>query len=80
MIRFLPAKAAPIAFGFLLSGFMTLLVSAIATVNAIGWNDQTVNKWMTAWAESWLIAFPIVLVVAPSVRWLVAQMVKQQES
>lgn len=76
MIRFLPPKAAPVAYGFLLSGFMTFLVSGIATVNAIGWGEESVHKWMTAWGESFIVAFPIVLVVAPSVHWIINQMVK----
>jgi len=74
MRPFLPPKAAPIAFGLLLSGLMTFIVSGIATFNALGLSDQLPGKWMSAWGASWVVAFPVVLFVAPFVRWLVGRL------
>jgi hypothetical protein len=72
-MRRLPQRFAPILFGLLLSGFMSLIVSGIATARAIGLSDAFVFKWITAWLGAWLVAFPAVLVVAPIVRRIVAQ-------
>ena len=72
--RRLPARWAPVAFGFLLSGLMSLVVSGIATVQARGLEPGLVGGWMEAWLSSWAVAFPTVLVVAPFVRRLVAQL------
>jgi hypothetical protein len=71
----LPPAAGPYAFGFLLSGFMSLLVSGVATALSKGVDGHFPLAWMTAWLPSWAIAFPIVLVVAPVVRRIVAYLV-----
>ncbi|WP_237154933.1 DUF2798 domain-containing protein [Oryzibacter oryziterrae] len=67
-----PARAAPILFGFLLSGFMSLMVSGIATYRSAA--SDFVGHWMASWLSSWLVAFPVVLVVAPLVRRIVGRL------
>jgi uncharacterized membrane protein len=69
----LPARFAPLIFGLLLSGLMSLLVSGIATLRAVGFVPQLPALWLGAWLSSWLVAFPVVLVVAPLVRRIVAR-------
>lgn len=70
-------RFAPYLFGLLLSGFMSLIVSGIATVRAVGLVHHLPMIWLEAWLTSWLVAFPVVLVVAPTVRRLVSAMVRQ---
>lgn len=70
-------RYAPYLFGLLLSGLMSLVVSGIATVRAIGMVDAFPGLWMSAWLSSWLVAFPTVLVVAPLVRRIVARLVRE---
>ena len=72
----IPARFAPVLFGFILSGLMSLMVSGIATFRAIGLGEAFVGAWMGAWGASWIVAFPAVLVVAPITRRLVAALVK----
>lgn len=72
----MPARFAPIAFGFVLSCLMSLLVSGIATFRNAGLVDGFVGLWIGAWLPSWLIAFPVVLVVAPVARRIVNGLVK----
>lgn len=72
----IPARFAPVLFAFLLSGFMSLIVSSIATVRAAGLGDGFAHLWMSSWVSSWAIAFPAVLVVAPIVRRLVAALTR----
>ena len=72
----LPARHAPILFGFILSGLMSLLVSAISTLRAVGPQTDFLAFWASAWLSSWIIAFPVVLLVAPLTRRLVQYLVK----
>ncbi|MEQ8656509.1 MAG: DUF2798 domain-containing protein [Hyphomicrobiales bacterium] len=72
----LPQRFAPVLFGFILSGLMSLLVSGIATWRALGLPPDFFTLWIAAWINAWIVAFPAVLVVAPITRRLVAKLVK----
>jgi hypothetical protein len=72
----LPARYAPILFGLLLSGMMSLIVSGLSTIRALGWVDHLALIWMGNWAVSWATAFPVVLVVAPITRRVVARLIR----
>ena len=71
----LPARFEHPLFALLLSGLMSLLVSGVATWNALGGHGGFAAKWLGAWLHSWLVAFPAVMVIAPLVRKLVARLV-----
>lgn len=68
----LPARYAPLLFGLILSGVMSLLVSGIATLRALGWGPGFAGAWLAGWLSAWLFAFPAVLAAAPLARRLVA--------
>lgn len=72
----MPARYAPILFGFILSAMMSFLVSGIATFRNAGLIEGFLSAWINAWLPSWLIAFPVVLVVAPIARRLVGVLVR----
>ncbi|HEY8593979.1 MAG TPA: DUF2798 domain-containing protein, partial [Devosiaceae bacterium] len=72
----MPARFAPVLFGFILSALMSLIVSGIATLRNAGFVDGFIPLWLSAWILSWAIAFPVVLVVAPIARRLVGMLVK----
>jgi hypothetical protein len=72
----LPARYELPLFALLLSGLMSLLVSGVATLNAIGPIAGFTTKWLAAWLGSWAVAFPAVMVVAPLVRRVVARCVQ----
>lgn len=72
----IPARFAPVVFGLILSGLMSLIVSGIATFRAAGPQEGFFDLWMGAWVSSWLVAFPTVLVVAPLARRLVARLTR----
>lgn len=74
----IPARFAPIVFGFILSGLMSCIVSGIATLRALGVTPDFLSNWMTSWSYSWMVAFPVVLVVAPVTRRLVARLVRAE--
>ncbi len=67
----LPARFAPALFGLILSGLMSLVVSGISTARAAGPGADFLELWMGAWFMAWLIAFPLVLLVAPITRRIV---------
>ena len=64
----LPAKSMVVVMPFLLSMIMSCLVSFIATLRAVGFSDRLFGKWLQSWGLSWLVAFPVVLLVLPLVR------------
>ena len=71
----LPARYAPVLFGIILSGLMSLLVSGISTLRAIGAGTDFLHIWISAWLTAWVVAFPVVLLVAPVTRRLVERLV-----
>ncbi len=74
----IPARFAPVLFGFVLSGLMSCMVSGIATVRMLDGSTPLLGAWMSAWVFSWIIAFPTVLFVAPVTRRIVARLVTPQ--
>lgn len=72
----IPAKYAQIAFGFFLSLIMSGLISGVSTLSALGLGAVLSTIWLKAWASSWIVAFPSVLVVAPIARGIVGRLVK----
>ena len=75
----IPARFAPVVFGFILSGLMSFMVSGIATFRALPAGEPFFATWMGAWLPSWLVAFPAVLIVAPLTRRLVTMLVRSGE-
>lgn len=73
-----PRKYAPVLFGLILSGLMSLLVSGIATFRAAGLVPNFVGIWTSAWLTAWMVAFPVVLVAAPFARQLVGLVIEKR--
>ncbi len=57
-----PAASAPVIFGGLLPGTMTLVVAAISTVRALGLEKATIGDWLGGFASSWVVTLPSVLI------------------
>lgn len=74
----LPARYAAFAMPLVLSVLMTFVVSAISTLKSLGPTAAFLATWPSAWALSWLVAFPTLLVVLPLVRRIVAFVVEAQ--
>lgn len=72
-----PQRFAPMLFGLILSCLMSLLVSGIATLRAIGITHDFLSTWIQGWLTAWAIAFPIVLIVAPLTRKFVQRLIVQ---
>src|SRR4051794_29782688 len=74
-VRKLPARYAPVVMPFVLSILMTAVVSVISTLRSLGATPAFLATWPGAWALSWLVAFPTLLMVLPLVRRIVASVV-----
>lgn len=71
-----PARYAGILMPFILSIIMTMVVSAVATVKNLGMGPHFISDWLSAWAMSWVIAFPTLLMALPITRRLVRLLVQ----
>jgi hypothetical protein len=75
--RRVPKRFAPFLFPFLLSGFMTFLITGISMTRVLGINalvndpGNFLQIWMKAYVLAWLVAYPILLLVIPVVRRVV---------
>lgn len=78
--RKLPAQYAAIILPLILSVLMTFIISGISTLKSLGPTPAFVATWPAAWALSWLIGFPALLVVLPLVRRIVALVVESPTS
>lgn len=76
VIRRLPSRYAAFVMPLILSVLMTFVVSAISTLKSLGPTPAFLATWPAAWALSWLVAFPTLLVVLPMVRRIVALVVE----
>jgi len=71
----IPARFAPVLFGFILSGSMSAIISGIATYRVLEGDAAFFGPWLSSWLFSWMVAFPSVLVVGPFARRVVARLV-----
>ncbi|MGN5763420.1 DUF2798 domain-containing protein [Acinetobacter calcoaceticus] len=64
----IPNRYAAVVLPFFLSMIMTFIVSCISTIRSMGVEQFSTDIWLSAWGISWLIAFPVLLLVLPIVR------------
>ncbi len=72
----LPARYAGVLMPFVLSILMTFVVSGVATVKNLGLTPGFMHNWMSAWALSWIIAFPTLLGALPVTRRIVRALIQ----
>ncbi len=70
----------PIIFSLFVSFMMTFVISGISTHSAISFSDHFTQSWMSAWGKSWIISFPIQLIVMPMARRLVSILSESREA
>ena len=79
-LRKLPARFAGLVMPLFLSIFMTCIVSLISALRSIGMVNGLLHIWMGAWALSWIIAFPTLLLVLPLVKSATGFVVEKPEA
>jgi Protein of unknown function (DUF2798) len=75
-MRKLPASAQWLVFPAVMTLFMTCVVSAISIWRVRGNGPGFIDAWLPAWGLSWLIAFPVMMLVTPVVRRIVGVLVE----
>ncbi len=80
MPKKLPHRYQTIVMPLVLSVLMSGIVSFVSTAIGNGIQPDILALWIRAWAFSWLVAFPSLLVVLPFVRRIVAATVEQPRS
>lgn len=76
----LPPRYNAIAMPLVLSMLMTIVVSGISTLNAVGFEPGWQMLCFRAWLLSWAVAFPAMVFVLPVARRIVAQVVEPPRS
>ncbi|MEX0327168.1 MAG: DUF2798 domain-containing protein [Ruegeria sp.] len=74
-----PARYENALFGLLMSGLMSCIVTGITTVKAVGLGANALGDWIESWIFCWPIAFIVILILSPSVKRLVARLVRSQD-
>lgn len=77
-INKLPARYIHVIQPLFISVIMSGIVSAISTWHSIGLTNEFLHTWLTAWPLSWVMAYPILLVVLPAARKLTLMIVEKQ--
>ncbi len=80
MPKKLPHRYQAIVMPLVLSVLMSAIVSFVSTASGSGFQPGLLSLWLQAWAFSWLVAFPSLLLVLPLVRRIVAATVEQPRS
>lgn len=75
-LRRLPARYGAVAMPLVLSLLMTSVVSAVTTIRSLGLTIESLALWPSAWGLSWVVAFPILLILLPVVRRIVGLIVE----
>ena len=77
-MRFIPGRFSHYAFGVIQSGLTSGIAAAIASAPLLA-QDKFLANWLGAWALSWLVMLPIVIVAAPLIRAFVMHLTKSDE-
>lgn len=70
------AKYQHFVVGFFMSFLMSAIMSFVISLINLGWEQTTWSIWLHAWFMAFVVAFPVILLVGPIVRKLVAWVVK----
>lgn len=65
----------PLIISFIMSGSISCFNMLINK----GWVDDFLSLWLRAWSLSWLMAFPLILIILPLVRNFLMKFVKTPE-
>jgi len=73
----LPARFNPIMLPLVVSCIMSCVISGVSTLKVAGLGNRFFAEWMGAWPPSWAVAFPVLFVVLPLAKRIVATVVEQ---
>ncbi|MBK8197402.1 MAG: DUF2798 domain-containing protein [Acidobacteria bacterium] len=76
MTKKLPVRLFQPIFGLFMALFMSFLMSGAITALNIGLPPDFVSRWLHSWSIAFVIAYPVILVVAPMARRLALHFVE----
>lgn len=68
-----------VLFAFLMALFMSCFMSLVISIFNVGLVDNILQVWLHAWGFAFVVAFPAVMVVAPTVKRLVELVIQKDE-
>jgi Protein of unknown function (DUF2798) len=75
-MRKLPARYHGLVLPLVMSVIMTCIVSAVSIARVRGIEPGFVDVWLSAWGLSWIVAFPVLMVITPFVLRIVRLLVE----
>jgi hypothetical protein len=79
-MRKLPARAGTIVFPAVMALVMTMIISGLTTLRVRGFDAGFVGIWLPAWGLSYVVAFPVMTMLLPLVRRIVAAIVETKQT
>ncbi len=68
MIRCLPSRYAPFAYGIIQAAVTTGIATAVATLRVAAFSPAWIGDWLAAWALAWTAMLPVVVLAAPLIQ------------
>ena len=74
----IPAKFYRYVFAFIMSAFMAFFMSFVLTYLNLGFVDGFVKIWLIASVKAFVVAYPVLLLVSPSVAKITQNLCKKE--
>jgi hypothetical protein len=68
LIRCLPSRYAPFAYGVVQAAVTTGIATAVATLRVAAFSVAWIGDWLAAWALAWIAMLPVVVLAAPLIQ------------
>ena len=62
----------PIIFPLFVQIMMSFIISGVSTHSVVSFSEGFIASWMSAWGKSWIVSYPILLIVFPMARKIVS--------
>lgn len=74
----LPTRFYTPVFALFMSCMMSLLMSGLVTYMNTGFDAGLPQRWLHAFGAAWIVAFPLVSVLAPVAHWITRKLVNSR--
>jgi hypothetical protein len=68
MVRCVPSRYAPFAFGIMQAGVTTSVATAVTNLRVGATSAGWIVDWLAAWSLAWIAMLPIVVLAAPLIQ------------
>jgi len=78
-MKLIPKRYTSYVFSFFMALLMSCLISFVISVFNVGLVEDIMFVWLKAWGFSFVVSFPVVIVVSPLVKKLVDLVIDNNE-